>query len=248
MTGASIDYGSRARLGVLLPSGNTAVEPQFAALSPAGLACHFTRLKLVGSTTEELLAMTQGVEAAAGLLADARVGLIAFHCTAVSTWAPELEADVLRRISSSSGIPAVATSQALCEALLALRARRIVMLSPYVQHIADREEQYLRAKGFDVLGSCNLGVSTPREMLEVSPEKWLSLLLRERHAAADAYLISCTAIRAAEVVEEAERALGRPVITSNSAMLWFASRKLGIGDNVLGWGRLGGMQPEAPND
>lgn len=243
MNDHAIDYGSRARLGVLLPSGNTAVEPQFAALSPPGLACHFTRLKLVGSTAQELLAMTEGVEAASCLLADARVGLIAFHCTAVSTWAPELEADVLRRISSSSGTPAIATSQALCEALIALRAKRIVMLSPYVEHIAQREEQFLKAKGFAVLGSRNLGVSTPAEMLDIAPEKWLSLLRSERHAQADAYLVSCTAIRAAEIVEAAERELDRPVITSNSAMLWFASRKLGICDPIRGWGRLGALQP-----
>ena len=52
-----INYGSRARLGVLLPSGNQAAEPQFNAMLPAGVALHTTRLKLRGSSDKELLAM-----------------------------------------------------------------------------------------------------------------------------------------------------------------------------------------------
>jgi maleate isomerase len=52
-------------------------------------------------------------------------------------------------------------------------------------------------------------------------------------------LVSCTAIRAVEVVDAAEELLEKPIITSNSAMLWYAARRLGITAAITGIGRLG---------
>ena len=49
----AINYGTPAKLGMLLPSGNQAAEPQFHAMLPAGVSLHTTRLKLTG-TPEEL--------------------------------------------------------------------------------------------------------------------------------------------------------------------------------------------------
>ena len=50
--------------------------------------------------------------------------------------------------------------------------------------------------------------------------------------------MSCTALRAAEAVEEIERALGKPVVTSNQAMFWQALRTAGCDLAVPGYGRL----------
>lgn len=233
-----LDYGSRARLGVLLPSGNAASERQFAAYAPAGLSIHYTRLRLTGSTEAELLGMADGIESAAQLLNDVKVQLIAFHCTAVSTWAPALEQEILQRIRDATGLPATATSEALMAALEALHAARIVMLSPYLPLIADREERYFKDRGFEILASRNLGVSTPEEMLAINPSTWLQALKDLRDESADVYVVSCTATRAMEIAPEAEMLLGKPVITSNSAMLWHACRLLGITDQPASWGRL----------
>jgi maleate isomerase len=59
-----------------------------------------------------------------------------------------------------------------------------------------------------------------------------------RDPAAEAYFISCTAVRSADVIEALERDLGRPVITSNQGMLWGALRAAGIADRRAGFGRL----------
>ncbi len=234
----TLDYGSRARLGVLLPSGNAASECQFTAYAPPGLSIHYTRLRLTGSTEAELMGMADGIETAAQLLNDVKVQLIAFHCTAVSTWAPELEKEILSRIRDATRLPATATSEALMAALEALRARRMVMLSPYLPLIADREELYFKNCGFEILASRNLGVSTPEEMLAITPDTWLRELENLHHEKADVYVVSCTATRAMEIVSEAEVLLGKPVLTSNSAMLWHACRLLGITDQQASWGQI----------
>ena len=58
----AINYGTPAKLGMLLPSGNQAAEPQFHAMLPAGVSLHTTRLKLTGSSEKDLLAMKLNAE------------------------------------------------------------------------------------------------------------------------------------------------------------------------------------------
>ncbi len=233
-----INYGSRARIGMLLPSGNQAAEPQFHAMLPQGVSLHTTRLKLVGSSEADLLAMVERVEEAAQLVADAGADLVVFHCTAVSTFSAELEQSIKRRVASASGKPVTATSEALVAALRALSAERIVMVSPYLNSINEREAAFLRGFGFEVLDLAGLSCPTAAAMMAVTPERWKSFALEHRDQRADAYLISCTTVRSADVIEELERELGRPVVTSNTAAAWHCLRTLGIADRVSGFGGL----------
>ena len=235
---STINYGTRARLGMLLPSGNQAAEPQFHALFPAGVSLHVTRLKLRGSSEPELLAMSEGVEAAAALVADTNPQLIVFHCTAVSTYSAELEQSIKTRITKTTGKPATATSEAIVTALRKLNAKRIVMLSPYPEHINDREAAYFKGFGFEIADSAGLNCQDSDAMMAVTPGDWREFTLRHRAANADAYLLSCTTVRSAEVAASLEQALGRPVVTSNTATAWHCLRTMGLKDQVQGYGSL----------
>jgi len=239
-------YGTRGRVGLLLPSGNQAAEPQLAAMLPEGVALHTTRLKLTGSSERELLGMVDRVEEAAELAADVEPALIVFHCTAVSTFSSELETSILERIRTATGRPVTATSEAIVNALRALRARRIVMLSPYIEEINRREIVYFGEHGFEVVGCAGLDRATPQEMMAVTPEEWIQMGLRHRDDRADAYLISCTAVRSTDVIDELEARLDRPVVTSNSAVAWYTTRRLGIAEPVKGAGRLSTLSPGRP--
>src|SRR5579871_3158982 len=67
-----IDYGSRLRAGVLIPSGNSVAEPEIRAMLPREVSMLVTRLALRGSSPTELMRMLDQLEAACGLLSDAR--------------------------------------------------------------------------------------------------------------------------------------------------------------------------------
>ena len=69
-------------------------------------------------------------------------------------------------------------------------------------------------------------------------ETWVRFTEANRRDEADAYLLSCTAIRSAEVIERLEDGLGRPVLTSNQALTWYCLHSLGIEPDVRGFGRL----------
>jgi maleate isomerase len=208
-------------------------EPQLTAMLPPGVSLHLTRLRLLSG---HHLAMLEKLEEAVGLLADASVDRIAFHCTAVSMYSPEISAQISARIAAVTNIPSVVTSDAVVAALRALGASRIVLVSPYVQATNDREVTLLVHNGITVLRDKALAIEST--MGSVEPARWRAEVLAMRHPEADAYFVSCTAIKSADVIDDLERELGRPVITSNQAMLWHALRSAGITDAVSGFGRL----------
>jgi maleate isomerase len=233
-----IDYGSRLRAGVLIPSGNSVAEAEIRAMLPREVSMLVTRLSLRGSSKAELMRMLDRLEEASELLADAEVGCIVFHCTAVSTFAPELAGGIRERIEAASRIKCFTTADAILEGLRRLNARRVSLLTPYIDEVHAREIAFLQANGFEVTGGANLGINTNAEMATLPPEAILAWATDKADRRADACLISCTAIKSAPVIAELEAALNLPVLTSNQSMVWYLLRSSDIDSRVEGYGRL----------
>ena len=232
------NYGVRLKVGLMLPSPNAVAEQQMAAMLPDGVSFQTTRLKLAGGTREELFAMTEEVERAAELLSHARVDLIAFHCTAASTLEPGLIDGIKARIEAVSGRGATTTGHAARAALDALKAKKIVFLCPNRRETHEREVAFFRNSGYEVVRDQCLGVVDPALFETIAPRDFQTLATENRADEADAYFIGCTAVRSAEPIEAIEAELGRPVVTSNQAMVWHALRSSGIDDRVQGYGAL----------
>jgi maleate isomerase len=233
-----INYGTRGRIGMLLPSSNRLAEPQFQAMLPPGVSLHTTRLKLRSSSETELRAMAEHIEEAAELLADAGVDLLAFHCTAVCTMDPLLEESIRLRAATASRTPVTTTAEALVAALHQVGARKIIMLSPYVPRVDEKEAAFLAGFGFEIAGRAGLGKTDGESMSAISPDEWYQFAVSHRDENAEAYLISCTTVRAVDVIERLERDFARPVITSNTATLWHCLRRLAVCDRMDGFGTL----------
>jgi maleate cis-trans isomerase len=236
MTG--IVYGA-VRLGVLVPSGNSVAETELRAMLPDSVTMLTTRLALRGSSETELLAMLTDLDRAATLLGHAEPDAIAFHCTAVSTYAPHMAGEIRDRITAATGRPAIATADAILAAFRVLEARRVLLVTPYIAPVHQREIDFLTACGLAVVGGSCLGVDTNTEMARIEPAV-IAAQVRDAAVgvAADACFISCTAIRSAGLIAELETSLGMPVITSNQVLVWHASRTLGITQPVTTFGKL----------
>jgi len=234
----AIEYGDRLRLGIIVPSGNVIAEPQIRAMLPAGVAALMTRLALRGSSEAELRRMEEGVEDAARLLADAQVDRIVFHCTAVTTFSPESGSAIRQRITAATGISGLVTSDALVAAFRALQIRRVVLLSPYIAPVHQREIAFLEYLGLTVVGEAALGIDTNDAMARLSPEQLEEWAFSQRNSQADGYFLSCTALRTAELIGGLEQRLGSAVLTSNQVMVWYALRDAGLSDRDATWGQL----------
>jgi maleate isomerase len=236
-----IAYGS-ARLGVLVPSGNSVAETELRAMLPDEVTMLTTRLALRGSSEAELLAMLTDLEQAASLLGHAEPDAIAFHCTAVSTFAPHLAGEIRGRITAATGRPALATADAILAAFRALRAQRVLLVTPYISPVHQREIDFLAANGLTVVGGSCLGIDTNTEMARIAPEAISAQVLAAAlGVSADACFIGCTAIRSAGLIANLESSLGMPVITSNQVLVWHALRTLGIEPRLPHFGQLFGQ-------
>jgi maleate isomerase len=226
------------RVGLIVPSVNTTIEPEFAWMAPAGLSFHAARVMLRETTEEGLRAMNADVGAAAGLIASVSPDVVAYACTSGSFL--EGAAGMRRQIDAIAGIvrcPVVATSAALIEALHALSIRRLALATPYLDSINRVERRFLEEHGIDVVAVEGLGLSG-KAIREVPPEVVVELVSRADRPEADGVFVSCTDFRALEVVDELEHLLGKPVLTSNQITLWAILRALGMHPQVAGFGRL----------
>jgi maleate isomerase len=234
-------YGWRARIGLIVPSSNTTMEPEFWRMAPEGVSVHTSRVRLSEVTPEALRLMASEAVRAAEELATADVNVIVYGCTSGSLLeGVEWEERLRREIRERAGVEAITTAQAVVEALRALGVRRVAVATPYIDEINSRERSFLERSGFSVVRIRGLGIVRNTDIGRQPP--WVAYRLakevaREAGRSADGVFISCTNFRTIEVIELLEAELQLPVVSSNTASMWLALRTLGIRDR-LSYGRL----------
>jgi maleate isomerase len=213
-----------ARIGIIIPSVNSMTEPQFNHFAPPGLAVHVARARVAGPWKRPLAAMAEEIATSAKLLSDVAPDLIVFHCTDTSmTQGPQGEGRILDIVGDATGIAAVATSRLVLEALQALGLRKLILLSPYKSNRAIID--YLRATGFTVVHDVALALE-PLAFARVTPREWTELARQHDRPEADGIFLSCTNTTQIEAIADIERALGKPVVNSNQAVLWGCLKRL----------------------
>lgn len=231
-------HAGGARVGIILPSVNTTLEPDYAWLAPPGLSFHVSRVMLRETTPEGLRAMNAGVAAAADLIASVTPDVVAYACTSGSfVDGVDALARQMVDIRERTGCPVVATSQAMVEALQTLAIERVALATPYLDTVNVAERAFLVAHDVDVVAMRGLGLSG-KAIREVPPERVADLVRITDSPRAQAIFVSCTDLRALEVADALERELGKPILTSNQVTLWAILRALGRTQSVPGAGRL----------
>jgi maleate cis-trans isomerase len=234
----------RKRIGVMVPSTNTTCEADFQLTVPRDVTIHGQRLWMTneGTGDEAYLRMNAEIESGARYLATARVDVIVYGCTTGSFYkGPGWDREMLELIRREAGVPAVATSPSVVEALRSFGARRISVATPYPEWNNRRLRAYLEAQGFEVLnvdGEPRAAAAGNQGINDQDPETVVEFASRVCRPEADALLCSCTAWRSVEAVAAIEARTGRPVVTSNQSTIWTALRAIGVSRPIAGFGRL----------
>ena len=224
-----------ALCSVIVPSSNTNAEPDFQMLAPAGVTLHCTRsggydVEAIPDSSEMRRFARQALDQQLQLLVDGRVELIAYACTSATlSDGPEFDAAFCAEITAKTGLPAVTTAGALIEAMRDLGAQRVAFTSPYVARLAEESIEFIRQCGIEVVNQ--LGFERELNSLEqnrLTPADAYRMGLAADHPDADLLVISCTDYRALEAVTALEKALAKPVVTSNSALMYVCLKRLGL--------------------
>jgi maleate isomerase len=232
------------RLGVLTPSSNVALEPLTSAIAAAlpGCSAHFARFRV----TEIALSATalaqfddSKILAAAELLADAKVDVIAWSGTSSGWLGFDADRRLVERIRERTGIAATTAVLALNE-LLALRGvTRLALVTPYTDDVQQRIVANYRALGIEVVAERHLGIRVNHDFALVEPDRLQALMREVADARPQAITTFCTNLRAAPLATAVEAELGIPLLDTVSTTVWGALRAAGVDPSpVRGWGGL----------
>jgi len=236
-----LDHGRhwRAKLGFILMSTDLAAEQDSMDMVPEGVAIHFTRLKTEDHTTNETLArhIETMAEAASRLQPDVKPDVISYCCTSGSIINGEdVVMEEIRKGAPYTQPMTLVTG--VVDALRELGARKLVVGTPYLDEINTMEAEFLSGKGFEILNIQGLNLKTGIEFGCITPGYLKKFALEIDQPEADAIFLSCSGIRALEVVTEIENLTGKPVITSNQGNMWSCLRRAGIDDAIEGFGQI----------
>ena len=235
--------GWRARLGFLVPPGNPTVETEMIVLAPAGVSVHFHRMTARGATgslkgqDERNRMMVENIDGSVELIAMVDPDVIVIAHTATSYYlGRERETELLARLQRSTGKRVVTAFGSVVEALRRLNARRVALGTPYSPETTLQGKAHLEAHGFEVVNFANLPNVT--NIYDETAERAYRLARAVDREDADAVFLSGTGMPTLPALEPLEQDLGKPVISSASAMMWHALRAAGVCQSIPGYGRL----------
>ncbi|MHB1162332.1 MAG: maleate cis-trans isomerase family protein [Chloroflexota bacterium] len=233
--------GWRAKVGILIPAANAVMEPDFNRLAQNGIAIYASRVgrQSPNVTVESQIEMLDHLDSAATLLAAAGMDLMVFGCTSASfVRGVGGDAEIAERIERLTGVPAITTSTAVMEALRQLRVKTISIFSPYLDEVNEREAEFFRGNGFEVLGIKGMQFQASAQNRSFPTEQIYREARKADSPDSEALFISCTNFRALGAIELLERDLGKPVVTSNQASFWYALKALKLREPREGYGQL----------
>ena len=122
-----------------------------------------------------------------------------------------------------SGFPDATTTdmaRAQAAALKALGARRVALVTPYVEAIADKNAAMLEAQGHAVVARATMDLDRDELTTAVEPACIAAWCKATDVADADAVVVGCSAFRACGrgFIDALEADLGKPVVTSTQSL------------------------------
>jgi maleate isomerase len=238
--------GWRGKIGVVMPSTNTSVQPECDAMRPRGITNHVARITIQErplssdeAFLEHVKAMSTGVASAIDQVMTCKPDHVIMGVALEAFWGGVDAAEKLRLgLEEQSGVGVSMGSDALRAALDIFGAKKIAVLTPHQPKGDQVVGDYLREAGYDVKRLKGLKCASPM-LIAHTPLDDIRAAYRELDGDdIDALVQVGTNLAGMTVAAEAERWLGKPVLSMNAITYWRALRRMGIEDKVMGCGRI----------
>ena len=236
-----LDTGpARHRIGLIALDSDVATESDFHTMLPPDTMFYTSRIRCTNPVTVENL-RRQGPllrDAVKLLIPGQRLDVVAYSCTSgtVAIGYEGVASEI--RAAERPGIPVVTPITSALAGFAHLGIRTISLLTPYLDPVNQAMRAFIESHGVGVVNIGGFCMEDDREMARIPADAILDAALEVCDERADALFISCTAIRAAEIIERAEAALSRPVLSANQTLIWQSLREAGYRAPVRGFGRL----------
>jgi maleate isomerase len=238
----------RAKFGVLAPSTNTSVQPEYEALRPWGVTHHHSRLVIPDTRVTDDASFMAMMDNIRGALFPALESVLTCHpdyvilgMSAETFWDGLAGAVQLRKKLEKTASVGVAMGSDACRAALRAYGRgikRLGIITPYMPAGDRQVRRFFTDCGYQVVNLLGLKCSSPVLIAHESKQRLRDAILEVNRGRVDAIVQVGTNLAMAEVAAMAEFWLDKPVIAINTATYWYALRDFGIKDRMPGWGSL----------
>ncbi len=240
--------GVRKLLGVIGPSTNTIVQPEFEAMRPPGITNHYSRIYTENAKALSNDSFMAGVHAIGENVVDAVKSVmtcepdyLVMGMSAVTFFGGAAGAE--KYCKDMEAIAGVGASTGALSTAAALKAyggiKRIAFVSPYYPVMNQQVAAFFADHGFETVRDCALECPTWLDIARVGEKQLHDVVVNQLNGPdVDAIVQVGTNLCMARFAGEAERWLNKPVIAINTATYWHGLRRIGVEDKVEGFGRL----------
>jgi len=223
--------GSRASFGLILLQEDATIESEFARLLSANdIGLYHSRIVMQADVSPGSLAsmLDELPKAAAMLPTSVDFDVIGYACTSAATviGSSGIEAAIQRVFPGAQVTDPIRAILAACRAL---QVHRIAYISPYIATVSAAMRRLLETNGLTITSCDSFEQSDDRIVAKISPSSILSAIEQVAMASdCDAVFVSCTNLRILDIITQAERTIGKPVLSSNLALAWHMRHLAGI--------------------
>lgn len=230
-----------ASLGLIVLETDETLENEARQAIPLEASLHHTRIYSAPIVTPETLGQMEAdlPHAATTFPGHVTYDAIAYCCTSGATVIGQDKVAAAIR-SAHPGAKTTDPITAVMAALKALGAKRIGLLTPYTLDVSAAMQALLKTNGFEIAAFGAFEEAEEAKVARISEASTLAAMLEVGGGDVDAVFASCTNLNTFGVIEEAEAALGKPVVSSNSALIWHLCGLAGVRVDVPG--ALGALQ------
>ncbi|MFQ6026796.1 MAG: aspartate/glutamate racemase family protein [Dehalococcoidia bacterium] len=221
--GAKKPAAGGKRVGLIVPSTNTVMEPDLYRHLPERVTVHTSRMLLEGSVTIEAEEKMLDVylPECARQIGTMRPDVVVFGCTSAGALrGPAYEQELAEELSRITGAPTITIMGAVVDQLNRLGVKKVAVLTPYSEEVNETIQHSLETSGFEVTHMNGMDVAGAFAIADITPEQIVEYARQELQGVeSDCLFVSCANLRSVEVLEALEEVAGRPVVTSNQAVL-----------------------------
>lgn len=224
--------------GVLIPSTNTTVEIEYNRLLPPTLQVHVGRLGKGGNIPFSP-SRNEDIDYQARLLGTAKVEVVCLAQTSASLFDDEYDAVTKQRMTEGTGVPSLTSAEAIGQAVRALGARQIALVSPYSQEVLDRAQRYYaRRYGLEIVAMEGFGATDAYAIGSLSADNATEAFARIDRPEIEILVVPGGNFPTMQFIAAWERQFRKPVVTTNQAALWAMMGVMHITAPLPGLGRL----------
>ena len=232
-----------ARLGFLIPPGNPNTEGEVIQMARPEFSVHFTRMVAFGETgsllgqDERNQSQIDHLDENLELMKLVKPSVVAMAHTANSyTLGKDGEAKLVDRLQKKFDLPFITAFGSVVTALRQIGVSNIAFGTPYSEQNTLRCKNLLEEYGFNIVSFGNLpGV---KNIYDETLERAAQLMRQVDAAGAEAIFISGVGMPTINALENSEKILGKPIISSIAATMWNSLRIAGVPSPILGYGSL----------